>query len=87
MGKDKIKKLENRLKNLKRFKIISKEKVVFKPYYISKLDKEILLNFDKVSITVLSKKLKCHRSYIYSIVEKYSNIYTKEELKRGDFIG
>ena len=80
MHKDKIKQLEEKIKNLKRIKIIAKEKVVFKHHNISKLDREILLNFDKIPIKDLAKKLKCHRSYIYATFEKYKNVYTKEEI-------
>ncbi len=80
MDKDKIKQLEEKIKNLKRIKVIAKEKIVFKRYTISKLDREILLNFDKVSIKDLAKKLKCHRSYIYATFEKCKNVYTKSEV-------
>ena len=81
MKKDKIKQLEEKIKNLKRIKVIAKEKIVFKKYTISKLDREILLNFGKVSTGDLAKKLKCHRSYVYATFEKYKNVYTKSELR------
>jgi len=80
MNKDKIKQLEKKIENLKRIKVIAKEKVVFKRYTISKLDREILLNFEKVPIKDLAKKLKCNRSYIYAIIGKYKNVYTKLEV-------
>ena len=76
----KIKKLEDKINNLKRIKIIAKEKIVFKIYRISKLDRDILLNFDKTSTLDLAKKLKCNRSYIYATIEKYKNVYTKSEV-------
>ena len=79
--KDKITDLEDKIKNLKRIKVIAKEKVVFKLYNISKLDREILLNFEKVPIKDLAKKLGCNRSYIYAIIEKFKKVYTKSEVK------
>ncbi len=75
-----IKKLEKRIEDLKRIRIIAKEKVVFKQYNISKLDREILLNFEKVPIKDLARKLKCNRSYIYAIIGKYKSMYTKSEV-------
>ncbi len=73
--------LEDKIKELKRIKIIAKEKVVFKCYKISKLDREILINFEKVPAKDLAKKLKCNRSYVYATVEKFKNVYTKGEIK------
>lgn len=75
-----IQKLEERIKDLKRIKIIAKENVVFKPHKISRLDKKILLNFEKIRIKELAKKLRCNRSYIYAIIGKYKSMYTKSEV-------
>ncbi len=80
MNKDKITQLEEKIKNLKRIKVIAKERIVFKKYTISNLDREILLNFGKVTTRDLAKKLKCHRSYIYATFEKYKEVYTKGEI-------
>ncbi len=80
MNKDKITQLEEKIKNLKRIKVIAKEKVVFKRYTISKLDREILLNFEKVPIKDVAKKLGCNRSYIYAIIGKYKKVYTTSEV-------
>ncbi len=77
---DKIKQLEDKVRNLKRVKIIAKEKVVFKQYNISKLDREILINFEKVPAKDLAKKLKCNRSYVYSTIEKFKDVYTRKEV-------
>ena len=82
MNKDKITQLEEKIKNLKRIKVIAKEKIVFKKYTISKLDREILISFGKVSTGDLAKKLKCHRSYIYATFDKYKNVYTQEEITK-----
>lgn len=76
-----IKYLENKLKELNRIKLISKEEILFKPYKISKLDKTILLNFDKMAVINLAKKLNCNRSYIYTIIKKYKKMYMKSELQ------
>ncbi len=75
-----IKKLEKRIEELKRIKVIAKEEIVFKPYHISRLDRKILLNFDKIPIKELAKNLRCNRSYIYAIIGKYKNMYTKKEV-------
>ena len=72
--------LEDKIKQLKRVKVIAKEKVVFKRYDISKLDREILINFEKVPTKDLAKKLKCNRSYVYATIEKFKEVYTKSEV-------
>jgi len=77
-----IEKYEEKIKQLKRIRVIVKEKIVFKPYIISRLDREILLNFDKVPSNKLAKRLNVNRSYIYATIHKFNNIYTRNELKR-----
>ena len=77
-----IKDLEDKIRELKRIKVIAKEKAVFKRYDISKLDREILFNFEKVPAKDLAKKLKCNRSYIYATIEKFKNVYTKVEVTK-----
>ena len=75
-----IQKLEEKIKDLKRIKVIAREKVVFKKHTISRLDRKILLNFEKIPIKELAKNLNCNRSYIYAIIGKYKNVYTKKEV-------
>ena len=72
--------LEDKIKELKRIKVISKEKIIFKRYDISKLDREILLNFEKVPAKDLAKKLKCNRSYVYATIERFKDFYTRKEI-------
>ena len=74
--------MEDKIKNLKHIKVIAKEKVVFKCYDVSKLDREILINFEKTPAKDLAKKLKCNRSYVYATVEKFKDVYTKDEIIR-----
>lgn len=69
---------------LKRIDIISKEKIMFKPYLISKLDRNILLDFNNTTTSELSKKLNVNRSYIYATIVKFKSIYTKDEVTSGE---
>ena len=75
-------KYTEKIKNLDRIKIIAKEKVLFKPYFMSKKDRFIVINFNKVSAIKLAQKLKVNRSYVYAVVDKFRNIYTKGEISK-----
>ncbi len=77
-----INKLQDKIKQLERIKSLSKEKYLFKAYKVSKLDKEIMLSINSTPINKIAKKLGCHRSYIYNTLEKFKDIYTKEEVGR-----
>ena len=74
---------EDKIKKLDRVKILAREKVLFKPYFMSKKDRFILLNFNKMSAIKLAQKLKVNRSYVYAVVEKFRCVYTKDEIRAG----
>ncbi len=77
--------LENKIRELKHIKLIAKEKVVFKRYNISKIDRQILINFEKVPAKDLAKKLKCNRSYVYATIEKFKDVYTTKEIIKWNY--
>ncbi len=82
MNNDKIKQMEEKINYLKRVRVIAKERTVYKQYNISKLDRQILLNFETKSTAQISKRLKCHRSYVYATIEKFKDVYTKSEVNQ-----
>ena len=76
---------EDKIKNLDRVKIIAKEKILFKPYLMSKKDRYILLNFNKMTTIKLAEKLKVNRSYVYAVIEYSKKLLTKDNIVKGDF--
>ena len=76
-----IKKLEEKTLYFKRIEMLKKEKVVYIPYVIRPIEKKILLRFGKLSSLKLAKELGINRSYIYAVLEKFKNIYTKSEVR------
>ncbi len=75
-----IEKYEQKIQLLKRVDSVVKEKVLYKPYKLRELDKKILIGFNKMSAQKLADNLKVNRSFIYATIEKFKNIYTKEEI-------
>ena len=78
---NKVDKLEQRKKHLERMRLLQKEDILYIPYKIRPIERKILINFEKISSKKLAKILGVNRSYIYAVVEKFKEIYTKEELK------
>lgn len=75
------KNLQGKIDDVNRMRKLSQERVLFKPYYPSKIDRRILFAFGKIPAEKLAKELSVHRSYVYSIVDKYRFIFSKDELK------
>ena len=80
MKEDKTKLLNRKLELLLRLRKLSNRKVLYIPYKPSQKERYILNWFTTLSGTEIAKKLKINRSYIYVVLKKFKNIYTKEEV-------
>jgi len=78
---NKINKAEERARHLLRLPKLGKAKIFYKLYIPSKIELNIIRWFGEHSSQKIANKLSIDKSYVYAVIEKFKNIYIKEELK------
>ena len=80
--KDIIGSLEARRNHLLRLQKLKKEKVLFKIYKLTPLQKKVLNDFGRIPAQKIADNLGVNRSLIYATAEKFKKLLTKDEINK-----